>query len=143
MIWLKYYSLGINNNHSNTGIKIHILLKKFLADCKINVYCKLSVFSVEYHNVYCKPSVFSVEYHNVYCKPSVFYFLPQNYFLMELQRYLRRGTPSSPSAAKSSRPSLSATTPLLGRSLSQTTFAATPETEFFKFVQEFVLQVLK
>ena len=66
-----------------------------------------------------------------------------NYFLMELQRYLRRGTPSSPSAAKSPRPSLSATTPLLGRSLSQTTFAATPETEFFKFVQEFVLQVLK
>ena len=101
------------------------------------------MFFVEYHNVYCKPSVFSVEYHNVYCKPSVFYFLPQNYFLMELQRYLRRGTPSSPSAAKSSRPSLSATTPLLGRSLSQTTFAATPETEFFKFVQEFVLQVLK
>ncbi|XP_071152764.1 nucleoporin NUP188-like isoform X2 [Mytilus edulis] len=66
-----------------------------------------------------------------------------NYFLMELQRYLRRGTPSSPSAAKSPRPALSTTTPMLGRSLSQSSFASTPETEFFKFVQEFVIQVLK
>lgn len=69
-----------------------------------------------------------------------------NYFLMELQRYLKRGAPTSPSPSSAHRqpsPKISGTPNVLGRSLSQTALMSAPEMEFFKFVQEFVSAVLK
>lgn len=69
-----------------------------------------------------------------------------NYFLMELQRYLKRGAPTSPSPSSAHRqpsPKISATPNVLGRSLSQSALMSAPEMEFFKFVQEFVSAVLK
>ncbi|XP_056009987.1 nucleoporin NUP188-like [Ostrea edulis] len=69
-----------------------------------------------------------------------------NYFLMELQRYLKRGAPTSPSPGSTHRqtsPKMAATPNILGRSISQTALMSSPEMEFFKFVQEFVSAVLK
>lgn len=65
---------------------------------------------------------------------------------MELQRYLKRGAPTSPSPSSAHRqpsPKISGTPNVLGRSLSQTALMSAPEMEFFKFVQEFVSAVLK
>ncbi|KAJ8299932.1 hypothetical protein KUTeg_021451 [Tegillarca granosa] len=63
-----------------------------------------------------------------------------NYFLMELQRYLKRGPPTSPSSLRLPSPR---GPQVLGRSISQSAFSSGQETEYFKFVQEFVSQVLK
>ncbi|XP_033764157.1 nucleoporin NUP188 homolog isoform X2 [Pecten maximus] len=68
-----------------------------------------------------------------------------NYFLKELERYLRKGTPVSPNTSSTSLSPRTAQSggPLLGRSISQTSFAISQETEFFRFVREYVTQVLK
>nr|XP_022323949.1 nucleoporin NUP188 homolog [Crassostrea virginica] len=69
-----------------------------------------------------------------------------NFFLMEFQRYLKRGAPTSPSPSSTHRqpsPKIAGTPSVLGRSISQTALMSTPELEFVKFVQEFVTAVLK
>ncbi|OWF39494.1 Nucleoporin NUP188-like protein [Mizuhopecten yessoensis] len=61
-----------------------------------------------------------------------------NYFLKELERYLRKGTPVSPNTSSTTLSPRTAHSggPLLGRSISQTSFAISQETEFFRFVRE-------
>ncbi|XP_069122496.1 nucleoporin NUP188-like [Argopecten irradians] len=66
-----------------------------------------------------------------------------NYFLKELERYLRKGAPVSPNTSTTSPRTAQTGPPLLGRSISQTSFTISQETEFFRFVREYVTQVLK